>query len=128
MGQYTLRITQNGRDLGEFSLSDGGLSLEVRDDATGEVVLQLQAATPTSHQRWTSCRLFLSMTRPAGDDLTMPLPESEDWQEPSMPVDVSAELWTRSGGRWQQRGRIQAGQKARYGDALVRLKKMESWL
>ena len=67
--------------------------------------------------------LVPSMTRPAGDDLTMPLPESEDWKEASMPVDVSAELWTRSGGRWQQRGRIQAGQKARYGDALVRLKK-----
>ena len=121
MSQYTLRVTQNGRVVGEFSLEDGELALEVRDDSSGRVVLQLQATAPGS--ALDELPIVKPMTRPEGDDLTMPLPETEDWKEESMPVDVSAELWTRSGGRWQQRGRINAGQKARYGDALVRLKK-----
>jgi hypothetical protein len=123
-----LRLTQNGRLLGRWSLSGAPLEMCLTDAESGEVVGVFSAALP-ERERSDELPVPTQVSGPEripGDDLTMPLPETQvhaGGKEVSATIDVEAELWVRSRGQWQKRGVLKPGQKASFVGSKVRLKR-----
>ena len=127
MAGLILKLTQNGRLLGRWSLEGAPLEMSLTDAETGKVVANFTATAPGQEADELPLPTELTpLLRNPGDDLTMPLPESGEAAarvESSATIDVEADLWVRRGDRWQKRGSLRPGQKASFLGSKVRLKR-----
>lgn len=120
MKPITLQLLQNGQLLGEWALAPGELELRLRDPQTGqEIAVMTAKGVPGVWDELNRESLYESEVE---HELTMPL-EEIDLPDPTNVSDVEAELWTRSDRGWQKKGALRMGQKATYGQAVVRLKR-----
>ncbi len=141
MAELYLRLEKDGVLLGEWPIDEADLTLAVRDAQTGRAVLGVRLAGGELAQRTLrpvhdELPLFdadADKLRSPGDDFTMPIPEPSDslltgelptavphlssFQEEES--GVTAEVWSRRGGRWVLRGSLRPGQRARMGDGMV---------
>ena len=119
MKPLTLHMLLNGETVAEWVLPAGKVELSLRDAHTGQEVAILRPQGLVG-------RLDERELEPVGEhpepELTLPLEELCLASENSE-THVEAELWTRSSRGWQKRGILKVGQKATYGEAIVRLKR-----
>lgn len=113
MKPLRLQLLQNGRLLGEWSVEPGETLLRVVDPETGRELGQI-ASSGLGHE-------------PAHEaeeepELTLPIEPPRSTAEGEAQV-AYAELWVRCGQGWQKRGTLRIGQKATYGQAVVRLRR-----
>ena len=119
MKPLTLHMLIDGEMVAEWTLPAENVELSLRDPQTGQELAVLRPQGLVN--RHAECEL-----EPIGEqsepELTLPL-EDEGLTPESSELSVEAELWTRSPRGWQKRGSLKMGQKATYGEALVRLKR-----
>jgi len=121
-----LQLSQDGQVIGRWELNGKPLNMTLEDPETGQIVGEFVASAPELDSFYDDVTSIHAVTEHE-EDLWSSEQEKESVR-PELAADgcegMEAEMWLRSTtGQWQKSATLRVGEKARYRDASVRLKR-----